>query len=367
MDGNTLASSVPDANSAAKLHALLPGVPHIESPFFASFFSADNVDEQTRRIAIELRTQGYAILDFPDPDILTMAHNIQTRLAPQYDFQTWQNAQPQQQISLRVENAWTFDEDVKRIANNEHILQLLSTLYGRPAWPFQTLNFPVGTQQHFHTDAVHFNSSPERFMCGVWVALEDIDAENGPLEYYPGSHLWPIFANEHIGRCVSEMQTEINQGLYEEMWRALVATKQLKPVPFHAKKGQALIWAANLMHGGARHLNKQRTRWSQVTHYFFDDCAYYTPMLSDTFYGKIAFRNLTNIKTGQVMPNKYAGHEIVDTAAEMETLRQVALHGFDPELYLAANPDVANAGSNPFEHFLKHGYKENRRIKPAEK
>ena len=56
---------------------------------------------------------------------------------------------------------------------NTGILSLFSTLYGRRAWPFQTLNFPVGTQQHYHSDSVHFSSVPERFMCGVWVDLED--------------------------------------------------------------------------------------------------------------------------------------------------------------------------------------------------
>jgi hypothetical protein len=183
-------------------------------------------------------------------------------------------------------------------------------------------------------------------------------------DYYPGSHAWALYTNEHIGRCVSEMTDDINQSLYEEMWRALVAAKQAKPMPFHAKKGQALIWAANLLHGGALHLNKDRTRWSQVTHYLFEDCAYYTPMQSDPFYGKIAFRNLTNIKTGQIMPNMYAGHEIFDKTREMNVLAQVARDGFDPKLYLAANPDVLAAGVNPYEHFLKNGYKENRRIKP---
>jgi ectoine hydroxylase-related dioxygenase (phytanoyl-CoA dioxygenase family) len=28
-------------------------------------------------------------------------------------------------------------------------------------------------------------------MCGVWVALEDVDAGNGPLFYYPGSQRLP--------------------------------------------------------------------------------------------------------------------------------------------------------------------------------
>jgi hypothetical protein len=50
--------------------------------------------------------------------------------------------------------------------------------------------------------------------------------------------------------------------------------------PFFACKGQALIWAANLLHGGSVQHDPARTRWSQVTHYYFRDCIYYTPAFS---------------------------------------------------------------------------------------
>lgn len=34
------------------------------------------------------------------------------------------------------------DSDVRAIASNSYVLDLLGKLYGRPAFPFQTLNFP---------------------------------------------------------------------------------------------------------------------------------------------------------------------------------------------------------------------------------
>ena len=46
------------------------------------------------------------------------------------------------------------------IASNVNILRLLQMLYSRRCFPFQTLNFPVGTQQPRHTDSVHFSSAP---------------------------------------------------------------------------------------------------------------------------------------------------------------------------------------------------------------
>jgi hypothetical protein len=52
--------------------------------------------------------------------------------------------------------------------------------------------------------------------------------------------------------------------------------------PFYGqmKKGQALIWHANLIHGGSKRRDRSKTRHSQVTHYYFEGCKYYTPMMS---------------------------------------------------------------------------------------
>lgn len=93
---------------------------------------------------------------------------------------------------LRIQDLWRRNKAVKQLAAHPAVLKLLNELYTRRPFPFQTLNFPVGTQQATHSDTYFFNSTPERYMCGVWVALEDIDLENGPLHYYRGSHELPI-------------------------------------------------------------------------------------------------------------------------------------------------------------------------------
>ena len=53
-----------------------------------------------------------------------------------------------------------------------------------------------------------------------------------------------------------------------------------------------------------------RSRFSQVTHYYFRDCAYYTPMYSDPFYGSIFFREMTDIATGEAIPNTVSGYKV---------------------------------------------------------
>jgi hypothetical protein len=347
---------------------LLPGVPPVESPFFASI--VESLDREERRIAVELHQNGFAILEFPDPELDSVAERIKKALSPRFDFEGWRRTGWANNAGLRVQDAWDTNADVRRLAVNASVQALLSKLYGRRAFPFQTLNFPVGTQQHYHSDAVHFSTVPERFMCGVWVALEDIGEEAGPLIYYPGSHRLPIFTNEHLGvTSFANIDPYDNYGRFEEVWEALVDAAGLRPATFCARKGQALIWAANLLHGGDRHRDPTQTRWSQVTHYFFEGCAYYTPLLSDPFGGSIQFRDVLDISMTERVPNRYVDRsipqEFVQVTRPRGAERQRLLPpDFDPELYLEANPDVRAAGVDPVAHYLKFGRREGRKLRP---
>jgi hypothetical protein len=208
-------------------------------------------------------------------------------------------------------------------------------------------------------------------MCGVWVAFEDIHADAGPLIYHPGSNRWPIFVNEHIG--VSSPPNNAPYAYherYQTLWQAEIKASGATSETFCARKGQALIWAANLLHGGAPHRDPDRTRWSQVTHYYFADCAYYTPFLSDPAIGKIHFKDqLVNIASGETIACKYAhapiSHEFMEAAKADRPPGAMPLpFGFDPVLYLAANPDVAAAKMDPLEHYLQFGIREDRKLRP---
>lgn len=176
----------------------------------------------------------------------------------------------------RIQDAWRVSRSVKAIARAPRVLALLSDLYGREPLPFQTLNFRVGTEQAAHSDALHFNSMPAGFMCGVWVALEDIDEDNGPLVYYPGSQKLTEVTMQDVGVAATS-EAYVN---YETYIQQLIEREGLEPSYGYLRKGQALIWSSNLIHGGARQRDPQRTRLSQVTHYFFAGCQYYTPMHS---------------------------------------------------------------------------------------
>jgi len=204
----------------------------------------------------------------------------------------------------RVMNAWRRCPSVREIALAPRVQTILEELFGRRPMPFQTLNFPVGTEQPIHSDTIHFNSKPSGLMCGVWIALEDADADNGPLRYYPGSHRLPELTMadaESRGFFVRDLRDRFVVALleagvplgkrpwfvdgdaylhYERMIAADIERRRLIPTHATIKKGQAVIWAANLLHGGSPRLDRSRTRHSQVTHYFFEGATTYTPLRS---------------------------------------------------------------------------------------
>ena len=355
---------------------LLPGVPLIESPFFEQHVA--ELPEAYKSIARDLYARGYAIIRFPDEQFDVKAERIRQTLSPRFDVEEWKKSK---KLNLRVQDAWRYNADVKSLACNQQVLDMLSALWGRQSIPFQTLNFPVGTQQSMHSDHVHFSSIPERFMCGVWVALEDIDESNGPIFYYPGSHRFPSYSNEQLGiQKAGNFNIYSDYARYEELWQELVRSQGLARELGTIKRGDAVIWSSNLLHGGSEHADVERTRWSQVTHYFFEKCAYTTPLANDIYHGQVYFRQMMDIRTQQLLPN-WVGKEI--TAAEMARMtpevvmdnlnkyrkpnhespyqRDTRLPSdFDPASYLLLNSDLMWGAVDPYEHYLQHGCREGR-------
>jgi phytanoyl-CoA dioxygenase PhyH len=141
-------------------------------------------------------------------------------------------------------------------------------------------------------DSAHFQSDPAGLMCGIWVALEDMDMDNGPLFYYPGSHKLPLPTWDEVEGEMGETLKEEDYGSrndfmrarnkqYEQYCQRLVERQGIEPEYGTIKKGQAVLWAPNLLHGGSPQRDSSRTRHSQVTHYFFEGCRVYTPMHSE--------------------------------------------------------------------------------------
>lgn len=275
----------------------------------------------------------------------------------------------------RYQDAWQKSAPVLHIATHPQVLALLERLYGREAVPFQTLNFVNGTEQGTHSDFIHFNTLPYHFMAGVWVALEDITLKQGPLHYYLGSHRTPAVSYEKIGVRIPKNGLGWKDAdvplLYLEYEKAIAdIARDFKREEFTVKKGQALIWASNLLHGGSEHIDKSISRWSQVTHYFFQDVIPMTPMFSKPSNNEWAVRNhIVDIKTGKGMRMSYNGQIslLLGTATGRSQAKPLNGEMWRMERadgYMARNPDVAQAVNGnallAFSHYIQHGQMEGR-------
>lgn len=279
-------------------------MPWVESPFFESLIDQRGLTPEQQQMARDFSRQGYLAFDLELSDFDQLSSTLIVELEPLYLGER------------RLQDAWQHNDLSRKLATLPRVLSILEMLYGRRPIPFQTLNFPVGTQQAGHTDTIHFHSMPHRFMCGVWVALEDIDADNGPLFYYPGSHKLPIYDFFDISSARATADERASDGEYYayddyvNFLDRLMQEHRLERTELKIKKGQALIWAANLVHGGAPILDPNRTRNSQVSHYYFENCAYFTPMLTNQFTGDVFLRDITDISTGQKVENRYNGETL---------------------------------------------------------
>ncbi len=166
--------------------------------------------------------------------------------------------------------------EVKAIGEDERLIELLSSLLKGRAKLFQSINFLYGSQQKTHSDSIHMTTFPLGGLLGFWIALEDIHLDNGPLHYYPGSHTLPYYLNEDYNNIGTKYK--IGDKLYSEYEKMItkkLSEKEFDKQLFLPKKGDVLIWHANLFHGGETHINSEKTRKSMVFHYYNTECICY--------------------------------------------------------------------------------------------
>jgi ectoine hydroxylase-related dioxygenase (phytanoyl-CoA dioxygenase family) len=268
--------------------------PWCESPFFYDLLEHQNLSEEDKQFAIDFHENGYAIID------LELSDDAITDLVDEIDkINSEQDVKVQEQgyhysKGKRIFEGWKRSKLLKSLSLNQIVLNKLNILYKKPVIPFQTITFNYGSNQPFHSDVIHFHSMPHRWLAACWVALEKMDENNGSLVYIPGSHKLPIFDFYDLKIKAPEYGKQFDSyAEYENFIQQLVDSKELKTETLICNPGQALLWSANLIHGGAEIKDQMRTRYSQVTHYYFEGCdKYFSPMFSEAWMGKFSEKKL---------------------------------------------------------------------------
>lgn len=181
--------------------------------------------------------------------------------------------------TIRLTDLWTKSEAIRALATDNAIAEIVVQLLGSESFPFQTLNFLFGSEQAAHSDLIHFSTRPYGGMCGVWVALEEVRDDCGPLFYYPFSHRLRPHVYESYGLSSDAFGS---QGTayrnYEELLQKRMTLLGFEKQQFLGKRGDVLFWHANLVHGGEPRVDPMGSRYSQVTHWFCRNRHYFSPI-----------------------------------------------------------------------------------------
>jgi ectoine hydroxylase-related dioxygenase (phytanoyl-CoA dioxygenase family) len=154
------------------------------------------------------------------------------------------------------------------IAFNPVVQGFLRLVFDRPVLLFQGLTFEWGSGDPIHQDTAYVVVRSPLEFAAAWIALQDVVPGSGELCYYPGSH---CLEEAHFGAGFRNWNRERDgidrRGRYLEGLHERSHARGLELQRFLPKKGDALIWAADLAHGSAPIVDPTLRRWSYVCHY----------------------------------------------------------------------------------------------------
>jgi hypothetical protein len=266
-------------------------MPWVESPFFETLLKNSKFSDDQKQLAKKYNADGYLIIDLGLSD--SFIDNINNDVKAILQSNTFEGQEKYEYTDhRRLFQLWKKSDNIYDLATNKKIIETLHMLYNRKPFPFSTINFTNPTGQPLHSDTIHFNSYPKGWMVGVWVAFEDCDESNGTLRVVKGSHKWGEYDYNSLNIVHPDQREDGEKKSYrdyDQFVRRLVEAKGAKETAVKIKKGQAIIWAANLLHGGCYVDDDRVSRKSQAIHYFFNGCKkYYTPMFSEPMMGEYA-------------------------------------------------------------------------------
>ena len=146
---------------------------------------------------------------------------------------------------------------LKQYLLHPQITSILTQLLGEEPIAAQSMFYwkpPTALGQAFHQDNFYLRVHPGTCIA-AWVALDEIDEENGCLFVAPGSHLLDIVCPETADPAESFTKyfVPIPEGLEAE------------PLPMHP--GDVLFFGGNLIHGSFPNRSTNRFRRCFIGHY----------------------------------------------------------------------------------------------------
>ena len=165
---------------------------------------------------------------------------------------------------VKINDLFLDEPEVRHLALNPHLTEILSELLGGDPMVCNSLNFIWGSQQPDHFDSWFMPPPVRNKMAVSSICLEDVDPSAGPLVYYPGTHKIEPYKFSHGGIHAIESEMPACRAYLEEQLKRTKAEGK----EFRGKAGDVFIWHGQLLHGGTQIKDLNRTRKTLVTHYW---------------------------------------------------------------------------------------------------
>ncbi len=160
---------------------------------------------------------------------------------------------------------------IEALFSNHAVLKLQDLLFGSRSSLHTSITFLQGSQQELHRDIPVFDLSPHNRYFRIWVALEDVTSESGPLLGVKGGHKVEIERNKIAHKFYSRFDAvpELNPTLWYQHQQKLqkkYKEEGLTEETFELSKGDMLIWHPLFPHGGSKIKDTNLSRRSIVLH-----------------------------------------------------------------------------------------------------
>ncbi len=155
---------------------------------------------------------------------------------------------------------------------DSRILDIVTALIG-PALGAQSMFYfkPPGARgQALHQDNTFLRADPETCLA-AWIAVDDVDAENGGLAVVPGSHKTDLACPEpaDLTESFTNAEVPVPDGLHKVQTRM--------------KAGDVLFFHGSVVHGSRPNTSADRFRRSLIFHYVpeasTEIAAFYNPLV----------------------------------------------------------------------------------------
>lgn len=196
---------------------------------------------------------------FGNPDVLFQSHGSQ---------ETLPLTEAVDRLGSRVVDAYVPLRQALDLFSSPELVRFLRLIFDEDPLLFQGLNFDQGSQQGLHQDTAYVVLNRPMELAACWIALEDVQAGSGELMYSPGSHRLPDWDfgpdRKHWDRSVDGDATHDE---WSHFLRSKAEASEHGIQTFLARKGDILVWHADLAHGGSPVTRPELTRQSLVGHF----------------------------------------------------------------------------------------------------